>query len=128
MNSHMALGFFALYVVAVSLLRLLTGRGLPPAAESRQLWERPRRLLSHFLLNVAAPLVVGVVFVTRGIVGLDGGAARTYDSVPQKHAYHQVAAAMEMNRQARNAAAELWLVTERVDTAYLVWTNLNLKP
>lgn len=122
MNSHMALGFFALYVVAVSLLRLLTGRGFSQLRESSPMWDRRRRLLPHFLVNVAAPLVVGVVFITRGIVGLDGGAARPYDAVPQRHVYHHVAAAMEMNWQAKVAAAE------RMETASLVWTNLNLKP
>lgn len=128
MNSHMALGFFALYVVVVSLSRLLTGRGLSQLTESSQMWDRRRRLLPHFLVNVAAPLVVGVVFISRGIVGLDGGSARPYDAVPQQHVYHHVAAAMEMSWQAKVAAAERWPAAERMETASLVWTNLNLKP
>lgn len=127
-ESHMALGFFALYVVAVSLVRLLTGRGLPPAVEAGQVWERRRRIFHNFLINVAAPMVVGVVFISRGIAGFDGVSTRPYDAVPQQHAYHQVAAAMEMSRQARIAAADLWAAAERMEAGSLVWTNLNLKP
>lgn len=124
MNSHMALGLFALYVVGVSLLRLLTGRGLPPVSGSSQLWEGRSRLLPHFLVNVATPLVVGVVFISRGVVGLGGGSARPYDAVPQQHVYQHVAAAMEMNWQAKVAAGERWAAAESVETASLVWTNL----
>jgi hypothetical protein len=128
MNSHLALGFFALYVVVVSLWRLMRGRGLPPVAETNQVWDWRRRLLPHFLVQVATPLVVGVVFISRGIVGLDGGFTRPYDAVPQQHVYHQVAAVMELNWQARIAAADPWAAAERMEAGSLVWTNLNLKP
>ena len=128
MDSHLALGLFALYVVVVSLWRLMSGRGLPPVAEANRVLERRRRLLPHFLLHVATPLVIGVVFISRGIVGIDGGAARPYDNVPQQHVYHQVAAAREMNWQARIAAADLWAAAERMEAGSLAWSNLNLKP
>lgn len=128
MDSHLALGFFALYVVVVSLWRLMRGRGLPPVAEASQVLERRRRLLPHFLVQVATPLVVGIVFISRGTVGLDGVSARPYDTVPQQHVYHQVAAAMEISWQARIAAADLWAAAERMEVGSLVWTNLNLKP
>ncbi|HXV20329.1 MAG TPA: hypothetical protein VD811_04975 [Desulfuromonadales bacterium] len=124
MNSHLVLGIFALYVVAVSLWRLVSGRGLPPVAEANQVLERRRRLLPHFLVHVATPLLVGVVFISRGVVGLSGGSARPYDTVPQQHIYHQVAAAMEMSWQARIAAADLWAAAESMETASLVWANL----
>jgi hypothetical protein len=123
MNPEMTLGFFALYTAAISLLRRP-----PPVTESRQVWERRRGLLPHFLLNVAAPLVVGIVFITRGIVGLDGGAARPYDAVPQKHVYHHVAAAMEEGRQIRMAAAEVQVRAGWLDSPSLAWTDINLKP
>ena len=124
MDSHLALGFFALYVVVVSLWRLMSGRGLPPVAEASQVLERRGRLLPHFLVHVAAPMVVGVVFISSGIVSLDGGTARPYDAVPQQHVYHHVAAAMEMNWQAKFAAGERWPDTESMETASLVWTNI----
>lgn len=128
MNSHLALGLFALYVVVVSLWRLMRGRGLPPLTEVNAVWEKRRRLLPHFLVQVVTPLVVGVVFISRGVVAIDGGSARPYDAVPQQHVYQQVAAVMEMNWQARNAAANLWAAAERMEAGSLVWNNLNLKP
>jgi hypothetical protein len=33
----------------------------------KRLWGRTRGLLAHFLTNVALPLVLGIVFLTRGI-------------------------------------------------------------
>lgn len=125
MNSYLALGFFALYVVVISLLRFLTGKGMQAIAESRQVWDRRRGILPHFLVNVAAPLVVGIVFITRGIVGVEGGAP--YDVVPHNHIYQHIAAALDEARQAKLAAADLWSAAERMDTA-LVWSNINLKP
>jgi len=128
MNSHLALGLFALYVVVVSLWRMMSGRGLPPSTEVNEVWQRRRRLLPHFLVQVATPLVVGVVFISRGVVGFDGVSARPYDAVPQQHVYQQVAAAMELNWQVRIATAELWSAAERMEAGSLTWTNLNLKP
>jgi hypothetical protein len=128
MNSHLALGFFALYVMVISLLRILTGKGMQSIAQSRQIWDRRRGILPHFLVNVAAPLVVGIVFITRGVVGIDSGPATPYDVVPQYHVYQHIAAALDEARQAKLAAADLWAAAERMDTAYLVWSNINLKP
>lgn len=128
MNSHFALGFFALYVVVVSLLRFLNGKGLQSIAQSRQVWDRRRGILPHFLINVAAPLVVGIVFITRGIVGVAGNAPKPYDIVPHNHIYQHMAAALDKGRLAKLAAINPWVAAEQMDSAYLVWSNINLKP
>jgi hypothetical protein len=125
MSSHFALGIFALYVVIVSLVRFLTGQGMQSIAESRQVWERRRGILPHFLANVAAPLVVGIVFITRGIVGMEGSTAQRYDIVPHNHVYQHIVASLP---EAQPDTANLWVYAERMDTAYLVWSNINLKP
>jgi hypothetical protein len=128
MNSHLALGFFALYVVVISLVRFLTGKGMQSIAESRQVWDRRRGILPHFLVNVAAPLVVGIIFVTRGIVGMEGSTAHQYDVVPHNHIYQHIASSLQEARQTKLDTANLWVYAEQTDTAYLVWSNINLKP
>jgi hypothetical protein len=127
MNSYLALGFFALYVVVVSLLRFLTGKGMQSIAESRAVWDRRRGILPHFLVNVAAPLVVGIVFITRGIVGMEGSTPHRYDVVPHNQIYQQIAASLEEARLAKLDTTDLWVVAD-VDSAYLLWSNVNLKP
>jgi hypothetical protein len=128
MNSHLALGFFALYVVVVSLVRFLTGKGMQSIAESRQVWERRRGILPHFLVNVAVPLIVGIVFITRGIVGMEGSPAQRYDVVPHNHIYQHIAASLHEARQNKLDTTDLWVYAEQMDTAYLAWSNINLKP
>jgi hypothetical protein len=128
MNSYLALGFFALYVVVISLLRFLTGKGMQSLAGSRLVWDRRRAILPHFLVNVAAPLVVGIVFITQGIVSNDGGVVSQYDIVPHNHIYQHISAALDEARQVKLGAADFWVAAERMDSAYLVWCNINLKP
>jgi len=70
MNLHLAMGIFALYVFAVSLLRLLSCREIPRLTAMKRAWGRNRGLLAHFLSSVALPLVLGIVFMSRGIVGV----------------------------------------------------------
>lgn len=75
MNPHLAMGIFALYVVIVSLVRLMASREFPRLTAMKKAWGRSRGVLLHFLTNVALPLVVGIVFMSRGIVGI--GSERT---------------------------------------------------
>jgi len=70
MNLHLAMGFFALYVVAVSLLRLMANREFPRLTAMKKAWGRNRGMVLHFLSSVALPLVLGIVFMSRGIAGL----------------------------------------------------------
>lgn len=75
MNLHLAMGIFALYVVIVSLVRLMASREFPRLTAMKKTWGRSRGVLLHFISNVALPLVLGIVFMSRGIVGI--GSVRT---------------------------------------------------
>jgi len=75
MNLHLAMGIFALYVVAVSLVRLMSSREIPRLTAMKRAWGRNRGLLVHFLASVALPLVLGVVFMSRGIAGIGAEAS-----------------------------------------------------
>lgn len=75
MNPHIAMGIFALYVVLVSLSRLMGSREFPRLTSMKKVWGRSRGIALHFLANVALPLVLGIVFMSRGIVGI--GAEQT---------------------------------------------------
>lgn len=83
-NAHLAMGVFALFVVVVSLCRIMADEEFPALTTTKKIWGRRRGLLFHFLSHVGLPLVFGVVFLTRGVAGPDFGAAsREYDPVPQ---------------------------------------------
>jgi len=69
MNLHLAMGIFALYVVAVSLLRLMAYREFPRLTAMKKVWGRNRGMVLHFLSSVALPLVLGIVFTSRGVAG-----------------------------------------------------------
>ena len=69
MDPHFAMGVFALYVVIVSLVRLSASREFPRLTAMKRAWGRSRGMLLHFLTNVALPMVLGIVFMSRGIVG-----------------------------------------------------------
>lgn len=62
------MGLFALYVVIVSLVRCLAIEEFPRLTAMKLLWGRRRGLAIHFLSNVALPSVLGIVFLTQGVV------------------------------------------------------------
>lgn len=83
-NAHLAMGVFALFVVVVSLCRIMAEEEFPALTATKKIWGRRRGLLFHFLSHVGLPLVFGVIFLTRGVAGPDfGSASRVYDPVPQ---------------------------------------------
>ncbi len=83
-NAHVAMGVFALFVVVVSLFRIMAEEEFPALTATKKFWGRRRGLMFHFLSHVGLPLVFGVVFLTRGAAGPDfGSASRVYDPVPQ---------------------------------------------
>ena len=69
MNEHLTLGLFAFAVVVISLVRILGEQEFFRLKEMKRCWGRKVGLLLHFLTNVGLPLVVGIVFFCRGIVG-----------------------------------------------------------
>ncbi len=68
--SHIVMGLFALYVVIVSLLRIMAEKEFFRLTAMKRIWGRTVGLLMHFLANVALPLVCGVIFLSSGIAGL----------------------------------------------------------
>ena len=70
LNSQIAMGIFALYVVVVSAVRLMSDNEFPRLTAMKKLWGRSRGLLIHFLTSVALPMVLGVVFLCEGITDL----------------------------------------------------------
>ncbi len=70
LNPHIATGIFALYVVAVSLVRVMRDKEFFRLTAMKKIWGRTRGLTLHFVSNVALPLICGIVFLTRGFAGL----------------------------------------------------------
>lgn len=69
MNELVVMGFFAIYVVVVSLLRLLLEKEIPRLRAMKRIWGRTRGVLIHFLTDVLLPLVLGIVYLARGLAG-----------------------------------------------------------
>ncbi len=69
LNSHLAMGIFAFYVVIVSLVRIMADKEFFRVAAMKRIWGRTRGLAMHFISNVAVPLVCGIMFLTSGITG-----------------------------------------------------------
>jgi hypothetical protein len=67
LNRHMALGVFALYVMVVSLLRVMAEQEYFRLTALKKIWGRTIGLTIHFISNVALPLVFGIVFLSQGI-------------------------------------------------------------
>lgn len=61
---------FALYVVAVSLIRLLNDKEFFRLTAMKKIWGRSRGLMIHFLSNVILPLLFAIFYLCRGIAGL----------------------------------------------------------
>lgn len=87
MNTYLVMGLFALYVVTVSLLRLMAEREFPRVTAMKRLWGRSRGLVLHFTTNVALPLVFGIVFLGRGVAGF-GEPVTNYSPVLPVYSFH----------------------------------------
>ena len=87
MNQHLVLGLFALVIVAVSLLRLLSDQEFFRLTAMKKAWGRTRGLAMHFLGNVGLPLIAGIVFVAYGTASFRPVSGRSYDSLPATLSY-----------------------------------------
>ena len=58
---------FALYIVAVSLVRLMADNEYFRLTLMKKVWGRSRGLLIHFLSNVVMPMLFAIYFFSRGI-------------------------------------------------------------
>ena len=61
---------FAIYVVGVSLLRILDENEYFRLTAMKKIWGRSRGLMLHFLSNVVVPMLFAIVFFCRGILSM----------------------------------------------------------
>jgi hypothetical protein len=73
MKPYFAMGLFAFYVFAVFLLRTLAAQEFPGLAALKKTLGRTQGLILHFTANVAVPLVLGIVFLSRGVADFGSG-------------------------------------------------------
>lgn len=70
MSPDLAKAWFAIYIVGVSLIRLLDDHEHFRLTSMKKIWGRSRGLLLHFLTNVAAPIIFALVYFCRGILSV----------------------------------------------------------
>ena len=70
MDVDLIKGIFAIYVVGVSLLRLLDENEYFRLTAMKKIWGRSRGLLLHFLTNVIVPMLFAIVYFCRGILSM----------------------------------------------------------
>jgi len=67
MEHHVALGVFAIYAMSVTLMRLLLFIELPRVRTLKRVWGRTRGVMIYFVTDVLLPLILGVLFLARGL-------------------------------------------------------------
>lgn len=70
MDTDLVKAFFAVYVVVVSLLRLMDENEYFRLTAMKKIWGRSRGLLLHFLTNVIIPMLFALVYFCRGILSM----------------------------------------------------------
>lgn len=75
MNAPIAFGLFALYVAAITLYQVLTGRHDTVLSLLRRSWGRTRGHCLFFLVNVALPMLICVLYLTWGTCHYDAALA-----------------------------------------------------
>ncbi len=70
MDVDLIKAIFAVYVVGVSLLRLLDDNEYFRLTAMKKIWGRSQGLLLHFLTNVIVPMLFAIVYFCRGIVSM----------------------------------------------------------
>jgi hypothetical protein len=69
LEANFVQALFALYIVAVSLIRLMSDKEFFRLTIMKKIWGRSRGLLIHFLSNVILPLLFAIFYLCRGITG-----------------------------------------------------------
>jgi hypothetical protein len=67
MNTYVTMGLFSFVVALISLIRLLSDREFFRVRLMKRAFGRKAGLALHFTANVAAPLIVGLVFFCGGL-------------------------------------------------------------
>ncbi len=70
MDADLVKAWFAVYVVGVSLIRLMDENEPLHLTAMKKVWGRSHGLLLHFLTNVIIPIIFALVFFCRGIVSM----------------------------------------------------------
>ncbi len=68
MDIDIVKGLFAIYVVGVSLLRLMDENEFFRLTAMKKIWGRSYGLMIHFLTNVIIPMLFALFFFCRGIL------------------------------------------------------------
>ena len=69
MELYIVKALFALYVVTVSLLRLMAEKEYFRLTAMKKIWGRSQGLLIHFLSHVILPMLFAIYYICRGAVG-----------------------------------------------------------
>ena len=70
MDTDLIKGVFAIYVVGVSLLRILDENEYFRLTAMKKIWGRSRGLMLHFISHVIVPMLFAIVFFCRGILSM----------------------------------------------------------
>ncbi|MCK5912772.1 MAG: hypothetical protein KAG12_02765 [Desulfuromusa sp.] len=70
MDVDLIKAIFAVYVVGVSLIRLLDENEFFRLTAMKKIWGRSRGLALHFISNVIVPMLFAIVFFCRGILSM----------------------------------------------------------
>ena len=69
MESDLVKSLFAVYVVTVSLLRLMSDHEFFRLTAMKKVWGRTQGLLFHFIANIIFPLMLAIYYLCRSITG-----------------------------------------------------------
>lgn len=84
MLSHTIMGLFAFVIALVSLCRIMADREFLRLTMMKRAFGRREGLAVHFIVTVAVPIVLGIVFLTVGVTGrgASGGNSTTLIQAP----------------------------------------------
>ena len=69
MDVYLVKALFAIYVVTVSLLRLMSDQEFFRLTAMKKVWGRTQGLLFHFIINIVLPLLLAMFYLCRSITG-----------------------------------------------------------
>lgn len=69
MMPDLIMGVFAFTVAAVSLFRIMAADEFYRLTMMKRVFGRKRGLAIHFVVSVALPIMLGIIFMTSGVTG-----------------------------------------------------------
>ncbi len=69
MDDNLVKALFAVYVVTVSLLRLMSDHEFLRLTAMKKVWGGTQGLLFHFIANIVLPLLLAIYYLCRSITG-----------------------------------------------------------